>query len=313
MSVFHECCRNVLWACALALATVGASTVTASCREDGMPPVVSTGWLSEHLQDEDLVLLHLGREGSHARAHIPGARSATLRTLLRVNDAGIRDEMLPEAEIAATLSALGVGDQSKVVVYFEDERGFFATARYLLTLEYAGMAGRAAYLDGGLPKWRNEGRPVEKGDVAAAPSEMEVVAAHDVIVDKNWLAMHIEDDAVTVLDGRPPDSYAGRDDHWDRPGHISGATNIPFFTLLEESPPYLLKQPDALSAMFTEAGVGPDDTVVVYCGTGLWASPLYLAARLLGYEVRLYDGSFQEWSADPSLPIIGRVDPASLD
>ncbi len=115
------------------------------------------------------------------------------------------------------------------------------------------------------------------------------------------------------MDGRPAEGYSGLAGHWARLGHIPGAGNIPFFTLLAEEPPYLLKSREELADMFRAAGVQPGDTVVVYCGTGLWASLPYLAARYLDYDVRLYDGSFQEWSATEDLPVVSEADHPAVD
>jgi thiosulfate/3-mercaptopyruvate sulfurtransferase len=131
-----------------------------------------------------------------------------------------------------------------------------------------------------------------------------VATVPDVLVDSEWLVARLEEPRIAVVDGRPAEGYSGLAGHWDRLGHIPGAKNIPFFTLLAEEPPYLLKSREELSDMFREAGAMPGDTVVVYCGTGLWASLPYLAARYLDHEVRLYDGSFQEWSATEKLPVV---------
>lgn len=270
-------------------------------------PVVSTAWLAERLSDPDLVVLHIGQQGSFEAGHIPGARSASLRRLITVNEADIRDEMPPATDIGKALSDLGINDQSRVVVYFADESIAWAAARYLLTLEYVGMADRAAYLDGGLPGWVAEERPVSTDVPSINTTSLEVAAVPDVLVETEWLYARLEDPGIAVVDGRPPEGFSGVTGHWERLGHIPGAGNIPFFDLLAEEPPFLLKSREELSKLFREAGVRAGDTVVVYCGTGLWASLPYLAARHLDFEVRLYDGSYQEWSADKDLPVVTQV------
>ena len=108
---------------------------------------------------------------------------------------------------------------------------------------------------------------------------------------------------IAIVDGRPAEGYRGQSGHWDRLGHIPGAGSVPFYTLLAEEPSYMLKSREEITDIFHVAGANSDDTMVVYCGTGLWASLPYLAARYLGYDVRLYDGSFQEWSATGGLPV----------
>ncbi|MFH1845296.1 MAG: hypothetical protein ABIF77_19100 [bacterium] len=108
--------------------------------------MVSTAWLAKHLADPDLITLHLGPPGSCEEGHIRGARSASLRRLIRVNEAGIRDEMISAEVIAEALAELGIGDGFRIVIYFADEGIAWAAARYLLTLEFIGMIGRVAYL-----------------------------------------------------------------------------------------------------------------------------------------------------------------------
>jgi thiosulfate/3-mercaptopyruvate sulfurtransferase len=269
-----------------------------------LPPVVSTAWLAEHLKDSNLIALHMGPPGSYEERHIPGARSASLRRIIRVNEAGIRDEMLSVENIAAALSELGIADNSRVVIYFSEENAAWAVARYLLTLEYIGMTGRVSYLDGGLPKWVAEERRVSTEVPSVETSNLTVATVPDVLVDTEWLSARLENSGVAIVDGRPAEEYSGLAGHWDRLGHIPGAKNMPFFSMLAEEPPYVLKSREELSKMFSEASAKPRDTVVVYCGTGLWASLPYLAARYLDYEVRLYDGSFQEWSATENLPVV---------
>lgn len=268
-----------------------------------MPPVVSTNWLAEHIDEPDLIVLHMGPQGSFEKQHIPGSRSASLRRLNRTNEAGIRDEMLPADEIAEALSELGISNQSRVVIYFAEEGAAWAVARYLLILEYVGMTGQVAYLDGGLPKWLAEERPVndESSDFSAA--KFDTTIDPDVLVDLKWSAARFDKEGIAFVDGRPPDGYSGLAGHWDRLGHIPGAGNVPFNILLADEPTYILKSREELSKMFNEAGAQPGDTVVIYCGTGLWASLPYLTARYLGFETRLYDGSFQEWSSAKELPV----------
>jgi thiosulfate/3-mercaptopyruvate sulfurtransferase len=285
--------------CSFSYLHAGETAVT-----DALSPVVSTDWLAEHLTDPDLITLHMGPPGSYDERHIPGARSASLRRMIRVNEAGIRDEMLPAEDIAEALSELGIGNSSRIVVYFSEEGIAWGVARYLLTLEYVGMTGRVAYLDGGLPKWVDEERPVTTESQSVVSGEFTATTAPNVLVDTDWLSARLDEPGIAVVDGRPEEGYSGLAGHWDRLGHIPGAVNIPFFTLMAEDPPYLLKSREELSQMFREAGAEPGDTLVVYCGTGLWGSLPYLAARYLDYEVRLYDGSYQEWSATESLPIV---------
>lgn len=289
----------VLLACSLPLERVAASPPSG-----GTPLVVTTKWLAEHLDDPDLIVLHIGPKGSYEEGHVPGARKASLRQLVRVNEAGIRDEMPPAADLSSALAELGIENNSRIVVCFSHEAAAWAAARYLLTLEYAGMSGRAAYLDGGLPAWKAEGRAVATEAPSFEPTGFSATVSPDVVVDTAWLQARLDQSGIAIVDGRPAEGYSGVSGHWDRLGHIPGAANIPFTTLLAADPPYMLKNRDDIIEMFAEAGARPGNTVVVYCGTGMWASLPYLAARYAGYDVRLYDGSFQEWSATEHLPVV---------
>ncbi len=292
-------------ACQVSLLLICALTLLASedALSGAMPPVVTTGWLAEHLDDADLVVVHIGRAGSFEEGHLPGARRGSLLALIRQTETGIRDEMPAADDIADALSKLGIGADSSVVAYFASEAGAWAVARFVVTLEYAGFGGRVAYLDGGLPKWRAEERPVSTEDTAVEETDLVVALDADLIVDTAWLSARLGRPEVAIIDGRPQEGYSGLSGDWNRLGHVPGAKNIPFFTLLQEDPPYLLKSREEITTMLVEAGAQPGDTVVAYCGTGLWASLPYLAARYAGYETRLYDGSFQEWAAAEDLPI----------
>jgi thiosulfate/3-mercaptopyruvate sulfurtransferase len=301
--------KTVALASLLAVIFGSSSLLAASetAASSTLPVVVTTTWLADHLKDPGLVVLHIGPLDSYKEGHIPGARIASLRKLMRVDEAGLRDEMPPSEEIARNLSELGINRESQVVTYFakDDGMGFWAVARYLLTLEHVGMAGRVAYLDGGLPKWIAENRPISTEETAIAATSLTVKAVDDVLVNSQWLSARLGKPGITIVDGRPEAGYSGVAGEWARLGHIAGAVNIPFADLLAKEPPCLLKTAAELTDLFKKAGVKAGDTVVVYCGTGIWASFPYLAARYLGYQARLYDGSFQEWSANESLPVAG--------
>jgi thiosulfate/3-mercaptopyruvate sulfurtransferase len=223
--------------------------------------------------------------------------------MLRVNEHGIRDEIQLASVIAETLGAFGVNGGSRIVVYFADERATWGAARYLLTLDFVGLKGRVSYLDGGLLKWMAEQRPVSTEAPSSEVTVLTVQTNPDVIVDLDWLRTRLGQPGIAVVDGRPVERYSGLVGSHDRLGHIPGAENIPFHTLLAEEPPYVLKSQQELKDIFADVGASPADTVVVYCETGLWGSLPYLAARYLDYEVRLYDGAFEEWSSIDELPV----------
>lgn len=219
---------------------------------------------------------------------------------------GIPNEFPPADSMAALLQDAGVGDD-RVVIVGEPIPG----ARAFAAFDYLGLANRAALLDGGPAALEEPAREPgsEPGSGPGSPPGSEpgsepaagvdgTDVRDDMIVDAEWVRDRLDDPAVAILDARPPAEFSGETpgDGIDRPGHIPGARNV-FWQTLVRSPddPRLLDE-EALRRIFDEAGVGPDDTVVSYCRTGGQASFLYAVARHLGYDVRLYDGSFIDWS-----------------
>lgn len=110
---------------------------------------------------------------------------------------------------------------------------------------------------------------------------------------------------MVLVDARPEGRYTGkdRDNNASRRGHIRGAVNIPFSSVTSAEAPHMLKSSEEIRALFEAHSIGPQASIVTYCGSGIWASPVYIAARWLGYRVRFYDGSFQDWGNDDTLPV----------
>jgi thiosulfate/3-mercaptopyruvate sulfurtransferase len=258
--------------------------------------LVSTGWLAGQLGAADVVVLHVGTDKDYAEGHIPGAR------LLRVSDIGITDGQglrlqLPDVEaLRRAFGAVGVSDQSRIVVYSGVTPVQWAT-RVWFTLDYLGAADRTALLEGGLAAWRAEGRAVSKETPAAvvAGSFTARVRPH-VVATAEWVKARLGDSAVTLIDARTGDYYSGADaGSMPRAGHIPGARSVPFPSVFGADGK--LKSRDELGRMI---GAKP---VVSYCHIGLQATVVYFVARYLGLDARLYDGSFQEWSAHTELPV----------
>ncbi len=270
-----------------------------------MDDLVSTAWLAQQLGAPDLVILDatLFMPGDprdpaalFAAGHIPGARRFDIEALSDPDHPA--PHMLPgAAAFGAAMAALGVGRDDRIVIY--DETPLHSATRAWFMLRPYG-ADRVAILDGGLAKWRGEGRPLEQGDARQRHARFDAVE-NDAIVTKAMLASGIATPILDArgrarFDGTAPDPRPGV-----APGHIPGARNLPFEQLYREDG--TLKPADDLAAAFASAGVDPGAPFVATCGSGVTATSLLFAARQLGgRDARLYDGSWSEYGADPATP-----------
>jgi thiosulfate/3-mercaptopyruvate sulfurtransferase len=266
--------------------------------------LTDTEWLARHLDDPAVVIADVrwylqGRRGAdtYAEGHLPGAAFVDLDRELAADRGPGRHPLPDAARFAATLSRLGVTRDSIVVAY--DDAGGAIAARLWWLLRYFGLPiGRV--LDGGLPAWVAEGRPLTKDVPARAPAPPLDLTPHpEMVVDADAVAA-LPASAV-VLDARAPERYEGRTEPVDaRPGHIPGARNAPFAGNLANG---RFLAPDALRARYAALGALDAPTVVAYCGSGVTACHDLLALSLAGRpDARLYEGSWSDWARDPRRP-----------
>ncbi len=269
--------------------------------------VVSPAWLAQHATDGNLVLLHVGTRATYDAGHIGEARFVDFRAL--ANGDGAADaltlEMPAPDALRQRLAALGISDDSRVVVYQSDDQ-WTPSTRVMLTLDYAGLSN-VSWLDGGQKAWTTAGFPLSTAVPAATPGRLSPLEIRPIVVDAEFVKAHLNTPAFAVVDARAPAFYdgsrtGGRPPAEHKTGHIAGALNAPFDAFT--SADVRLKTPDEIAAVFTAAGVKPGDTVVGYCHIGQQASAMLFAARSLGYRVLLYDGSFEDWSRR-NLPVEG--------
>lgn len=266
--------------------------------------LVTVDWLADHLRDPDLVLFQIG-DGASKRTydagHIPGAQFLNPFSELAAPGSSLSLELPAAARLDSVLEAKGISNSSRVVLYSADQY-FTPTSRAFFTLEYAGLAGRVVMLDGGLEAWRAAGKPVATEVPTPAKGNFTPTIQGDMVVDAAWVSGHLKDPKVQIIDTRTPNFYNGAETRQPRVGRIPGASNVPFGTVITEGST-TFKDPKALKAILEAAGAAPGDTVVTYCHIGQQASLIWFAARLLGYQAKLYDGSMQDWSARRDLPI----------
>jgi thiosulfate/3-mercaptopyruvate sulfurtransferase len=271
------------------------------------PRLVSTAWLAEHLGDPDVVVLHVGSAPTYA-THIPGARRTDL-TELSLNPFGptmdttkLMVEMLPPDVLRARLESYGISDKSTVVVYAANDAAVVSATRVVFTLRVAGLGAHAALMDGGLPDWTAQKRPMTADVPHPSPGHISAKPVPSLVVDVDWVHSHLGRPGIVVIDARDRTFYNGADNGFHRFGHIAGAQSVPWTTVFD-STSQRYKSPAEIKALFHAVGAQPGDTIVGYCHIGMQATAMLFAADQVGYPIRLYDGSFQEWAKRPDLPV----------
>ena len=270
--------------------------------------VVTSDWLATQLKNPKLVLFHVGEKSEYDAGHIPGARFLELHDIsspMTRDTNALALEMLPADQLRQRLEQLGISDDSRIVVYFGND-WLSPSTRVLLTLQYAGLGSRASLLDGGMPEWKKANRPITtEVPPAPKPGKLTPRPAQPIVVDADFVKSHIRTPGYTIVDARNTIFYDGPIQEPSAtssmghpmpkvvPGHVPGAVNIVFETVFDDTGHLL---PEArLRELFTQAGVKPNDTVIGYCHVGQQATAMLFGAEALGYDVKLYDGSFQDW------------------
>ncbi|MGC9446128.1 thiosulfate/3-mercaptopyruvate sulfurtransferase [[Luteovulum] sphaeroides subsp. megalophilum] len=272
--------------------------------------LVSTDWLAAHLRDPDLRLLdaswYLPQENRNPRAeyeaeHIPGARFFDIDEIADLRSA-LPHMAPPPEKFISRMRAMGVGDGHQVVVY--DGSGLRSAARVWWTFRLMGKTD-VAVLDGGLPKWKAEGHPVEDMPPVVRDRHMTVQRQAGLVKDVTQVAHASKLGEAEIIDARSAGRFKGTDAE-PRPGlragHIPGSKNVPFTTLLAADG--TMKPPAELRAIFEAAGVDLAKPAITTCGSGVTAAVLSLALEILGHRNHaLYDGSWSEWGMYDDLKV----------
>ena len=276
-----------------------------------METLVSTAWLSDHLDDMDLVVLdctvnqqpeegggfhNVSGRAAYEKGHIPTAGFADLKGDLCDSESPIEFAVPTPGHFCAAVGALGVGDDSRVVLYDTSYSAW--AARVWWMLRWVGF-DNAAILDGGLNAWSAEGRPLSTSPATQPERHLTPAPRPGLIVDRDEVRESIGDDSVQLIDTLPKEFYRGEKTLYARPGHIPGATNLCGLDLLDETGH--MRPDEELAAMHTG---DRNARTITYCGGGILASLSAFAMTRLGYDdVAVYTASLQEWAADPSNPM----------
>jgi len=290
--------RNLLPAMGMLILSLALQyTVLAQPKENIL---VTPEWVSLQRNMSDLVILQVDVvKADFDREHIPGAQFLwpewlgpnTTSATLNAPDQKTANEVLQR---------MGVNKGSYVVVCNGSGDPTWS-ARMFATLESLGLKGRVHYLNGGLDAWKKSGMPVSYSSTPVKKGSFTVFAPVPVFVDKDQVLKAQASGSALILDARAKGYYEGEAYGYPRNGRIKGALNLPYQGVFE--PNGMLKPTEELSRQFSTLVPDRSKPIYAYCFTGQTASMVYLAGRALGYDMKIYDGSMQEWSRDPKLPM----------
>jgi thiosulfate/3-mercaptopyruvate sulfurtransferase len=256
--------------------------------------LVTTEWLAAHLKDPKLVILQFADEKDFAAGHIPGAQAVPADRLYVRKD-GLKSELPPVADLVKLFEELGVSNDSRVVIYTTDWPPL--GPRVYFTLDYLGLGDNASILNGGLEKWKAESRPVSTAATRANPGKITPHPRPEIVATLADVKAATETSSgATIVDARPDRRY--------RQGHIPGAVSLYWENVVAPSNKNDLVDAGAIRHAYDSVGATAGKKLITYCEIGWQASHDYFTAKYLGYDVKMYDGSYDEWSEQKHMPVV---------
>jgi thiosulfate/3-mercaptopyruvate sulfurtransferase len=294
--------RKARWLKAVLIFTLLLLPLTAMAR--GIDPIVSTDWLQKNLKNAKIVIVDVRKVEDYQAGHIPGAVNVFYGSWA-IKKGDLLNELPPIDDLADIIGGAGIDKNSLVVIVGKTEKvpDQFDMTRVAWTLKDVGVPN-VAILNGGQDQWVKEKKPLAQDMVKAKAKPFKALAGKNLFVDKAFVLDKVG--KTTIIDARGPAFFEGKEKlaFVPKTGRIKGAVNLPVGQLY--TPEGLYKAKAELAALAEKAaGKDLNKELIIYCDTGKTATSwAFIMTEMLGYkDVKVYDGSFQEWAADPNAPM----------
>lgn len=265
-----------------------------------LPLLVEPQQLSTVLKEANLLIVDLCKPETYAQGHIPGAVHLDYKQIIAARPPVMG--LVPDSDhLSRLMSLVGAKPETHIVAY--DDEGGGRAARFLYTLDIIGHA-HYSLLNGGIHAWTNEGYPLETTVNTRAPSEYPVVLGQNPVATKDYIMDHLRNGDITLVDARSPAEYKGEKKFAEKAGHIPGAINLDWITLMDQTRNLRLKPESEIRKLLEQCQIHQDKPAVVYCQTHHRSALVYFALKVLGFsDVKGYPGSWSEWGNSAETPV----------